>query len=113
MKKYLKKIIVFCLLVIPFAVNAVTIKNPFGEGSTLWDIFSKIVNFMFVLSLPIAALMIVIAAFFFLTSMGDPEKVKRARQLILWAIVGVIVLFLSKAIVNLLLEAIGSEAKVK
>ena len=97
-------LIAFCL---PLAVNAVEIENPFGPGSTLWTIFDKIVDFLFKLSLPVASLMIVIAAYFFLTSGGDPEKVRRAKHLILWALVGVVVLFLAKAIVVMLLEALG------
>jgi len=116
MKKYFYKFAVFCLLAgfcVPLIVNAVTIENPLGAQSTFWDIFGKIIDFLFKLSLPIAVLMIITAAFFFLTSAGDPEKVRRARRLIVWTLVGVVIIFLSKAIVNMLLEAIGSDAKIK
>lgn len=106
----IKKLIIFLLLVsflIPLTVQGVTIENPLGPNTTFWDLMTNIVNFLFKLSLPVGALMIVVAAFYFLTSAGDPEKVKMAKNTIIWTLVGILVLFLSVAFVVALKKMLG------
>ncbi|MBX4200787.1 hypothetical protein KW786_01520 [Candidatus Parcubacteria bacterium] len=44
--------------------------------------------------------MFVYAGFLFLTAQGDPAKISTAKKVIIWAIVGIIVAFLSYTIVN-------------
>ena len=97
------------ILFVPLITESkiIKIENPFGENSTIWTVLDKIINGIFYLSLPIGALMIVIAAFYLLTSAGDPAKVSTAKSIILWTIVGIIVIFLSKAIVELLRNILG------
>lgn len=109
MKAYLSKLIIFLLLVslfIPLVVEGIEIKNPLKYES-FGDLIENIVRFLFWLSLFVGALMIVVAAYCFLTSAGDPEKVKRAKNIIIWTLVGILVLFLSVAFVAFLKEALG------
>ena len=109
MKIYLGRFIIFFLLVaflIPLLVEGIEIKNPL-KADSLTELIHNIVNFLFKISLPIGALMIVISAFYFLTSAGDPEKVKTAKNIIIWTIVGIIVLFLSVAITTALQNMLG------
>ena len=109
-----KKLIIGLLLfvlVFPLMADSkvVEIENPFGKNSTIWTILDKLINGIFWLSLPVGALMIVIAGFYFLTAGGDPEKVNTAKRIIFWTIVGIIIIFLSKALVTILLYALGVE----
>lgn len=82
------------------AVLAVTIPNPLGYEN-LTEFLYAVINFLFLISLPIGALMIVIAAFWLLISAGEPEKIKKARDIIIWTLAGILVLFLSKALIAL------------
>lgn len=88
------------------------IPNPFGEDSTIWTIIGKIIDFLFWIAMVAGTFAIIYAGYLFLFSAGDPEKVKTARHLIIYALIGVIVVFLSKGIVNLLLSVLGSKAKI-
>ncbi len=115
MKEYLAKFIIFLLLIsffIPFKINAVClpgeicIENPL-EANTFWELMENIVRFLFQLSLFVGALMIVVAAFYFLTSGGDPEKIKTAKNIIIWTLVGIIVLFLSVALTQAITDMLG------
>lgn len=68
------------------------------------DIFlviNRVVNFLFTLLLLIAAVCIVIAAFYFVTAAGDPERVGKARQFVIFALVGVAVALASRGLVLL------------
>ena len=117
MKKLFQKIIVFCLLVafcLPLAAvaqdsSSVTIENPFGSGSTLWTIIDKVINFAFKLSLYAATIMIIVAGYFFIFAKGDPEKILRAKRLILWTLIGLGIIIAAKGIVALAGEILGVE----
>lgn len=109
MKQYLYKLIFFSLLIsffVPLTVQGVTIDNPL-EADSFTELIENIINFLFTISLPVGALMIVVAAYTFLTSAGDPEKIKTAKNIIIWTLVGIVVLFLSLALISLLKEALG------
>ena len=115
MKNYLPKLLIFLLLIsffIPLKINAVClpgeicIENPL-EADTFWELMENIVRFLFHLSLFVGALMIVVAAYYFLASGGDPAKIKTAKDIIIWTLVGIIILFLSVAFVTFLKEMLG------
>lgn len=113
MKVSFSKLISLSLLVllfIPLVIEGqvVEIDNPL-EADSFWELMENIVNFLFALSLPVGALMIVVAAFYFLTSGGDPEKVKKAKMLIFWTLVGIVILFLSVALIQAIVRMLGVE----
>ena len=55
----------------------------------------------------IAIIMILVAAFQFLTAGGDAEKVKTARATITWAIIGIVVALISFNIPGILSSFLG------
>ena len=59
-----------------------------------------------------AIVMIVIGGVFYTKSMGDPGKAKRARDTIIYGVVGLIVALLAYAIVALVTENIGVSGKL-
>ena len=89
------------------ATTPITIQNPLAANS-FPDLILAIVNFLFWISLPIAVLMIVISAWNLLLSGGEPEKVKNSRNMIIYALAGIVVLFLSESIIRLLVERFAS-----
>lgn len=62
-------------------------KNVVADQSALRDVLSVVFAIVGVL----AFLVIVIAGFQFVISGGDPQKVTKARQAILYAVVGIVV----------------------
>ena len=55
----------------------------------------------------VAVVVVVIAGIFMITANGNPDKIAKARQAIIFAIIGVIVALLAFAIVNFILDGIG------
>jgi hypothetical protein len=86
--------------------EVITITNPL-RYQTIQDLIEAIVNFLFYLSLVLGPMVIVIAGYFFVTSMGDPKKVALARRLVLYAAVGLIIIMSAKGIINVIKEVIG------
>lgn len=75
--------------------------NP-GEIDTVDDVLNvidRITNWMFTIFMAVAVIMILIAAFKYLTS-GGGEEVAKAHKMILYAVVAIAVAILAKGIVN-------------
>lgn len=54
-----------------------------------------------------AVIVIIVAGFFYATSQDDPSRVARAKNAILGAVIGLIVLFAAAAITTLVREALS------
>jgi hypothetical protein len=65
-------------------------------------VLERIIDALFTISLLVAAIFIVIAAFFFITSNGEPEKISKAKISILYTLIGVLVAFSAKGLVMLM-----------
>ena len=77
-----------------------------GSPTKLWDTINGIIN-VILAALGIAAVfMIILGGVWFLTSQGDPGKIKKAKDTILYGIIGLVVALLAFAIVNFVLEGI-------
>ena len=106
-KKYFGLFVLIILLApITIQAQAVEIENPLGYNS-LWELLGAVIDFIFYVSIPLASLLIVVAAYFFLASGGEPEKVTKAKHIIIYTLIGLTVVFLSKAIINMLAERFG------
>ena len=108
MKTYLKiifSILLFSLL-IPLFIGAITIENPL-EAETFEELIENLFNFIFVVAIAIVPIMFIVAAFYFLTSGGDPEKVRTAKRIILWTFIGLIIVLLGKGIVSIIWQILG------
>jgi len=74
-----------------------------SEAPTLdiMDTLDNIADWLFAILLIVAAIFIIIAGYFFVTAAGDPDKTKRARDFVMYALVGVLVGFVAKGLVML------------
>jgi len=67
----------------------------------------NIINFIFTIAVILAPILLVIAGVIFMTAAGDPGKVKTARSMMLWTIVGFGVILISKGLVSVLKNILG------
>jgi hypothetical protein len=78
-----------------------------ADSAAKWGMFClrntlyNITDWIFVILVALAGLMVIIGAFTLLMAAGNPEKVTSGRNYILYAAIGLIVGFLAKAIPNL------------
>ena len=104
MKKIILSLFLICLLAIPVL----------GLGATAPDIdvftaLSAIINWLFTFLMIAAVFSIVMAGYLFVTSSGNPSNIKKAQDIILWALIGIVVAFLAKGSVNLICHILGAE----
>ena len=72
------------------------------EGS-LFKTIQTIINWILAVLGLVAVIMVVLGGFTYMTSQGDPGKTKKARDTILYGIIGLIIALLAFAIVNFVL----------
>jgi hypothetical protein len=80
------------------ASGAVTIPNPIGNVS-FQEILEKVFQWIFYVAAAFVPLMIVWAGFLFVTAGGDPKKIETGKHIIMWTIIGMLVILMSRAII--------------
>lgn len=88
---------------------ATVVSNPDKcESDDLNSVISVIINtIIFVIGM-IAVVMIILGGINYATSQGDPNKVKKGKDTILYGIIGLVVALLAFAIVNFVLGALNN-----
>ncbi len=80
--------------------------NPLPDKD-LTSLVLRIANYVALAAVPICTIMVLVAAFQMLTSAGDPEKIKKSKQTLVWALVGFGIALLAVGIPYLVKEVLG------
>lgn len=79
--------------------------------NSLWDTVRNIINLIIGILGVVAVIMIVIGGVTYVTSSGEAANVTKAKNIIMYAIIGLVVALLAYAIVNFVLNNVfGSDA---
>ena len=98
MKKIISALILTSLLALP-VIGLAYVAPPAVELNTA---LTRITNFLFYLLMAVAVLFLIAAGIQFVTAQGDPEKIKKARDYVLYALIGVVVGILAKGLTTFL-----------
>lgn len=85
-----------------------TLDNPIGGASRWEDVAARIIKMFTGLSGSVALLMFVWGGFLWMTSGGNDQRVAKGKQTLVWATIGLIIIFGSYAILNVLFTSIGA-----
>lgn len=106
MKKIFKKLLYLgcaILLSSPFLVSAQGPKSV----DDVWKLVNDIFHLLFIGIMFAAVVYIVLAAYTYLTASGDPKKVEKANQMLLYAVIGVAVAVLAEYIPYIAADIVG------
>jgi hypothetical protein len=104
----------FVFLLTPFLVKAITFINPLcppGNPTcdmTIANIIDRIINFIFYIGVAIFPIMAIIAGFLFLSSSGEPAKVRTAKTILFYALLGLLIILLARGLISVLKGMIGA-----
>lgn len=84
-------------------------QSPFAgtSGSGLLTAIRTIINILLIFASLVAVIMIIYGGVRYITSRGDEDETTAAKNTILYAVIGLIVIGLSAAIVNFVIGAIS------
>ena len=78
--------------------------SPLGNYANFQDILNRVIDGLLILATPVVVIMILWAGYQFIVSGGSPDKVTKARQTILWTVVGYGILLLASGITAIIQE---------
>lgn len=87
--------------------TSVTLFNPLGDKS-VQDLLALVLSTLTLLAIPIVTIMVIIGAYYIITSGGNPGKRTTGKNYILWAAVGFAILLLADSVVAILTDFITS-----
>ena len=96
----------FCFAIAPHgafaALGDAGISNPLGKSDqTITDVLTGIIKWMLGLVGFLALIALIIAGGRMIIDFGNEEQVRKAKMTITWAVIGLLVVILSYAIVNI------------
>ena len=113
-------ILLFYFFAIPFQLRADTnapiegasnqgkIINPLATTNTLPDFIAKILNDAVKVGIPIVALAIIYCGFLFVSARGNSEKLTKAKEALLWTLVGAAILLGGLTIATIITSTINA-----
>jgi prepilin signal peptidase PulO-like enzyme (type II secretory pathway) len=121
--KYIAPVIVFALPAIAGAQNLVTgglTNNPglqaaFGQSGlnssqSLMDLITNVINILLFFAGAIAILFVIVGGYQYITSGGNEEQSEKGRKNVTNAIIGIVVIILAYAIINVIANLVSSNS---
>jgi len=101
-KELLVSLVLFVVLtfLLPQISRGVDFPNPL-QYDTFQELVTAIIKFIFNLSLWVAPIMFIVAGFYYITAAGNPEKVKTAKNILIYTAIGLIIVISARALVEL------------
>ena len=93
----------------PVVGTGLNIQPPTSLPQDVCALIDSVTKFLFLIVAPIAGLMILWAAFQILTAAGDPAKFATGKRTIVYALVGLGVVALSRGIVAIVVGLLGAQ----
>ena len=84
----------------------ICIENPL-EADSIEELIENVITFIFWIAVALAPLMVLVGAFYILTSGGDPKRVQTGRDVILYTFVGLLIVFLAKGVIGMIRFVLG------
>lgn len=92
--------------------SGLNIQSPGNLPKDVCALLTKISDFLLLIVGPLAGLIILWAAFQILTAGGDPAKFATGKRTLIYALVGLSIVILSKGIVAIVAELLGQTGKI-
>jgi hypothetical protein len=105
LKLWRNSFLVLFLLVLPKLAAAEELSNPLGQ-TDIRLIIGNIISALLGIAGAVSLLMFVWGGFQWLISGGTPDRIKKGKDTLIWATIGLVVIFTSYAIVRALITAL-------
>jgi len=95
-----------CKVLCPASVSG-KLDNPLGSNNLgPVELYGRLIYSFMGITGAIALIMFLVGGFQWMTAAGNPEKVKKGRDTLMWAVLGLIVIFSSYAILKVVFETL-------
>ncbi|MCX6751655.1 MAG: TrbC/VirB2 family protein [Candidatus Nomurabacteria bacterium] len=101
-------VFMLCLPILSFAqtTTPVTIKNPIPSVTSVGGLIETILKGVIKIGMPVLVLAIIYCGFLFVSAQGKPESIKKAKDALLYTLIGAAILLGSWAIAQLIADTV-------
>lgn len=111
MKKYISPVLLLLVLALPAFAQDV-LPNPLGNVTDPNEVIGNVIKAFLGVVGGIALVVFIYSGVMMLISEGKPEQINKAKTAILWAILGLIVIFASYGITRAVFKAIEGQSVI-
>jgi hypothetical protein len=86
----------------------ITIKNPIKHESFI-DVINAFIDYVFLLGMAVSPVFFLLAAFYFLAHGGNEKNIAKAKNIIKYTLIGIVILLLSKGLVNFTVDVFKTQ----
>lgn len=97
------------IMALPVLIQAAELKNPLGEGTTFESVIQNVISAALGLSGVLALIAFIYGGITWMTSGGDSSKVQKGKNMMIWAVWGIVIIFSSYAILSYIFTALVGE----
>lgn len=90
------------------SAQTVSLPNPLGNDVTIPGLIGRVIKAILSIVGSLALVMFIYGGFTWMLAAGSSEKVKQGKDIIVWAAIGLIIIFSSYALVRFILTQLGS-----
>ena len=83
-----------------------SVPNPL-KAENFEELIYNIANFIFILVIPLAVIIIIWSGILFMYAGGNEEKIKKAKQTFFWAIIGLTIALIGTGFISLIKDILG------
>lgn len=88
--------------------NDALLENPLQGTNTVFQFFEKFIDALVLLAIPVIVLFIILAGFKFVTAGGSQEKLKGAKKMITYVVIGTIIILAARILTSILMATVTS-----
>lgn len=89
-------------------IQRISLINPL-TCNTVGACVCRLAAALFTIGVPIAIMMVLVGAFQFMLAAGNPEKASSARKTIMYAVIGFVVLLVSRGVILAVYQILGGQ----
>ncbi len=109
MRKIFAILVLSIFLSLPFLVSGALPSDPgYSWWTDLESVLEGILSKFWTIFVVFSVMAFIYAGFLFLTSSGDPDRIKRAKGAFIWGVVGVAAAILGYAMINIIKGIVGA-----
>lgn len=90
----------------PPETKRICLHNPLGEGVDIYTVMGRVIQGFLGITGTIALAIFIYAGIILLTSAGNPDKIKKGKDALLWTSIALVIIFGSYALVNFIITGL-------
>ena len=84
--------------------------KPITTAGQVTEVINRVASFLFAVFIALAVVFLIVAALFYLTAAGNEEQVKKAKNILVYAIVAIVIALIAGGVTTFIGDILGTRA---